>query len=165
MTAYDALHESGLFALRHAAAQWWASWRRPAAASPRPCSSCATLPRFRVSVGPEAIPTGWRAGCAAVTWETQVHWCFLGRRLHIRPTRHARCVLSPDPSVLCFRHPMPGIVGASIGMPDIHSGYGFAIGNVAAFDMDADGVVSPGGVGFDINCERAGQWEDGMHGC
>ncbi len=41
-------------------------------------------------------------------------------------------------------------------MPDIHSGYGFAIGNVAAFDMDADGVVSPGGVGFDINCERAG---------
>lgn len=49
-----------------------------------------------------------------------------------------------------------GIVGASIGMPDIHSGYGFAIGNVAAFDMDADGVVSPGGVGFDINCEWVG---------
>jgi tRNA-splicing ligase RtcB len=41
----------------------------------------------------------------------------------------------------------------SIAMPDIHSGYGFAIGNVAAFDMgDPDAVVSPGGVGFDINC-------------
>jgi tRNA-splicing ligase RtcB len=43
--------------------------------------------------------------------------------------------------------------GASIGMPDLHSGYGFAIGNVAAVDMDdPKAVVSPGGVGFDINC-------------
>lgn len=48
---------------------------------------------------------------------------------------------------------LPGIVGYSLGMPDIHSGYGFAIGNVAAFDMSRDdAVVSPGGVGFDINC-------------
>ncbi|KAH3765266.1 tRNA-splicing ligase RtcB [Pelomyxa schiedti] len=48
---------------------------------------------------------------------------------------------------------LPGIVKHSIGMPDIHSGYGFAIGNVAAFDMDDPlSVVSPGGVGFDINC-------------
>ena len=48
---------------------------------------------------------------------------------------------------------LPGIVRASLGMPDIHSGYGFAIGNVAAFDMGNDeAVVSPGGVGFDINC-------------
>ncbi len=38
-------------------------------------------------------------------------------------------------------------------MPDIHSGYGFAVGNVAAFDLaDPKAVVSPGGVGFDINC-------------
>lgn len=38
-------------------------------------------------------------------------------------------------------------------MPDIHSGYGFAVGNVAAFDMaDPKAVISPGGVGFDINC-------------
>lgn len=48
---------------------------------------------------------------------------------------------------------LPGIVKKSIGLPDIHSGYGFAIGNVAAFDMDnPESVVSPGGVGFDINC-------------
>eukprot|EP00958_Prasinococcus_capsulatus_P000774 scaffold55_cov401-Prasinococcus_capsulatus_cf.AAC.4 len=41
----------------------------------------------------------------------------------------------------------------SIGLPDVHSGYGFAIGNVAAFDMsNPEAVVSPGGVGFDINC-------------
>lgn len=46
---------------------------------------------------------------------------------------------------------LPGIVGPSIGMPDIHWGYGFPIGGVAAFDLD-DGVVSPGGVGYDINC-------------
>mmetsp|Transcript_12984 Transcript_12984/g.20279 ORF Transcript_12984/g.20279 Transcript_12984/m.20279 type:complete len:515 (+) Transcript_12984:2-1546(+) len=48
---------------------------------------------------------------------------------------------------------LPGIVKRSIGLPDVHSGYGFAIGNVAAFDMaDPEAVVSPGGVGFDINC-------------
>jgi len=46
---------------------------------------------------------------------------------------------------------LPGIVGHSLGMSDIHWGYGFAIGGVAAFDADT-GVLSPGGVGYDINC-------------
>ena len=46
---------------------------------------------------------------------------------------------------------LPGIVGASMAMPDIHWGYGFPIGGVAAFDIN-DGVISPGGVGYDINC-------------
>jgi tRNA-splicing ligase RtcB len=46
---------------------------------------------------------------------------------------------------------LPGIVGPSMAMPDIHWGYGFPIGGVAAFDADG-GVVSPGGVGYDINC-------------
>ena len=46
---------------------------------------------------------------------------------------------------------LPGIVGRSLAMPDIHWGYGFPIGGVAAFDME-DGIVSPGGVGYDINC-------------
>ena len=46
---------------------------------------------------------------------------------------------------------LPGIVGYSLAMPDIHWGYGFAIGGVAAMRV-SDGVVSPGGVGFDINC-------------
>lgn len=46
---------------------------------------------------------------------------------------------------------LPGIVGASLAMPDIHQGYGFPIGGVAAMDWET-GVVSPGGVGFDINC-------------
>jgi tRNA-splicing ligase RtcB len=47
---------------------------------------------------------------------------------------------------------LPGIVKASFAMPDIHWGYGFPIGGVAAMDADAGGVVSPGGVGFDIAC-------------
>ena len=46
---------------------------------------------------------------------------------------------------------LPGIVGPAIAMPDIHWGYGFPIGGVAAFDEE-EGVVSPGGVGYDINC-------------
>ncbi|MDZ7309261.1 MAG: RtcB family protein, partial [candidate division KSB1 bacterium] len=46
---------------------------------------------------------------------------------------------------------LPGIVGYSLAMPDIHWGYGFPIGGVAAFDIDS-GVISPGGVGYDINC-------------
>jgi tRNA-splicing ligase RtcB (3'-phosphate/5'-hydroxy nucleic acid ligase) len=47
---------------------------------------------------------------------------------------------------------LPGIVGASYAMPDVHWGYGFPVGGVAATDVDAGGVVSPGGVGFDIGC-------------
>jgi tRNA-splicing ligase RtcB len=46
---------------------------------------------------------------------------------------------------------LPGIVGAAIGMPDMHEGYGFPVGGVAA-TAGPDGVVSPGGIGFDINC-------------
>jgi len=45
---------------------------------------------------------------------------------------------------------LPGIVKASMAMPDVHTGYGFSIGGVAAFDLK-EGIVSPGGVGYDIN--------------
>jgi len=45
---------------------------------------------------------------------------------------------------------LPGIRGRSMAMPDIHRGYGFPIGGVAGFDT-SEGVVSPGGVGYDIN--------------
>ncbi len=47
---------------------------------------------------------------------------------------------------------LPGIVSASLAMPDIHWGYGFCIGGVAATDIEAGGIISPGGVGYDINC-------------
>jgi tRNA-splicing ligase RtcB (3'-phosphate/5'-hydroxy nucleic acid ligase) len=46
---------------------------------------------------------------------------------------------------------LPGIVTHALAMPDIHFGYGFPVGGVAAFDLDG-GVVSPGGIGYDINC-------------
>jgi tRNA-splicing ligase RtcB len=64
----------------------------------------------------------------------------------IEPLRHDPC-LTQVANVAT----LPGIVGASLGMPDLHWGYGFPIGGVAAFDVDG-GVVSPGGIGFDINC-------------
>ena len=47
---------------------------------------------------------------------------------------------------------LPGIQMASLAMPDIHWGYGFCIGGVAATDPEEGGVISPGGVGYDINC-------------
>src|SRR3989338_3248001 len=47
---------------------------------------------------------------------------------------------------------LPGIQGYSFCMPDGHSGYGFEIGGVAAFDIHEGGVISPGGIGFDVNC-------------
>lgn len=53
---------------------------------------------------------------------------------------------------ICNVASLPGIVGAACAMPDAHWGYGFPIGGVAAFDADAGGVVSAGGVGFDISC-------------
>jgi len=56
-------------------------------------------------------------------------------------------VLNQVANVAC----LPGITGYSLAMPDVHWGYGFPIGGVAAMSRD-DGVISPGGVGFDINC-------------
>jgi len=47
---------------------------------------------------------------------------------------------------------LPGIVGHSLAMPDMHEGYGFPIGGVAAVDPKNEGVVSPGGIGYDLNC-------------
>jgi tRNA-splicing ligase RtcB len=60
--------------------------------------------------------------------------------------------LRGDPSLEQVRNVahLPGIVRASLAMPDIHWGYGFPIGGVAATDA-AEGVISPGGVGYDIN--------------
>jgi len=52
---------------------------------------------------------------------------------------------------VCDVATLPGIVGASVALPDVHPGYGFPIGGVAAFDLD-DGMAAVGGVGFDINC-------------
>jgi tRNA-splicing ligase RtcB len=53
---------------------------------------------------------------------------------------------------ICNVATLPGIVQAAYAMPDAHWGYGFPIGGVAAFDPDAGGVISAGGVGFDISC-------------
>ena len=64
----------------------------------------------------------------------------------IEPLREDPCV-----EQLANVAQLPGLVGAALAMPDIHWGYGFPIGGVAAFDAER-GVVSPGGVGFDINC-------------
>src|SRR5689334_541291 len=47
---------------------------------------------------------------------------------------------------------LPGITRCALCMPDGHSGYGFPIGGVAAMDVNEGGVISPGGIGFDINC-------------
>jgi len=47
---------------------------------------------------------------------------------------------------------LPGILGCSLAMPDIHWGYGFCIGGVAATDPENNGVIAPGGIGYDINC-------------
>jgi len=58
-----------------------------------------------------------------------------------------------DPSLIQLANvaTLPGIERSSLAMPDIHFGYGFPVGGVAAFDLD-EGVVSPGGIGYDINC-------------
>jgi tRNA-splicing ligase RtcB (3'-phosphate/5'-hydroxy nucleic acid ligase) len=63
-----------------------------------------------------------------------------------------QAILSDDsPDQVVNVATLPGIVGSSIAMPDIHHGYGFPIGGVAAFDA-SQGIISPGGVGYDINC-------------
>jgi len=61
--------------------------------------------------------------------------------------------LRDDPALTQVRNvaTLPGIVGASLAMPDVHWGYGFPVGGVAATAV-GEGVISPGGIGFDINC-------------
>jgi tRNA-splicing ligase RtcB len=78
-----------------------------------------------------------------------------GMRVPARVFASAKLMKEMDQSVLdqltnvaC----LPGIVKHALCMPDAHSGYGFPIGGVAAFDPDKAGVISPGGIGFDINC-------------
>src|SRR5207302_318458 len=107
---------------------------------------------------------------SVVSWPSRCH----GRRME-RPSRTGGHVSVPDPTVLQTADAderahlrgraddppapeqvanvatMPGIVGMAMAMPDIHWGYGFPIGGVAAFDYDT-GVISPGGIGYDINC-------------
>jgi len=73
------------------------------------------------------------------------------KQYHDSPTNTG---FTPALQQVCNVATLPGLVGGSLAMPDVHSGYGFSIGNVAAFDATpgGNGVVSPGGVGFDINC-------------
>jgi tRNA-splicing ligase RtcB len=69
------------------------------------------------------------------------------RDVIVYASRHLMEQIQTDQSLAL----LPGIVGLSLAMPDIRQGYGFPIGGVAALDWQ-EGVVSPGGVGFEINC-------------
>ena len=87
------------------------------------------------------------------TWEVPTTWR-AGMRVPIRVFATAALLREMDDAV--FQQAgnvacLPGIVGASYVMPDAHWGYGFPIGGVAAMDAET-GVISPGGIGFDINC-------------
>ncbi len=95
---------------------------------------------------------------ASLTRHSEYEW-------HIAPVRGMRVpgVIFADSLLIqgidekvrqqvCNVAKLPGIVSASFAMPDAHWGYGFPIGGVAAFDPDEGGVVSAGGVGFDISC-------------
>ena len=79
-------------------------------------------------------------------------------RMRVPGVVFATRALIPDPAAdrslqqVCNVAELPGIVAASYAMPDVHWGYGFPIGGVAATDIAGGGVVSPGGVGFDIAC-------------
>jgi tRNA-splicing ligase RtcB (3'-phosphate/5'-hydroxy nucleic acid ligase) len=104
-------------------------------------------------------PPAREAGASAirplndVIWEIPKHggmrvpgWVFASEELLVK-AEEDRAVLQVEN----VAH-LPGIVRASMAMPDIHWGYGFPIGGVAATDVEDGGVVSPGGVGFDICC-------------
>jgi tRNA-splicing ligase RtcB (3'-phosphate/5'-hydroxy nucleic acid ligase) len=79
-------------------------------------------------------------------------------RMRVPGVVFATRALIPDPAVdrslqqVANVAELPGIVQASYAMPDVHWGYGFPIGGVAATDIAGGGVISPGGVGFDISC-------------
>jgi tRNA-splicing ligase RtcB len=92
---------------------------------------------------------------APFTWEIPVGWVD-GMRVpgvvYASDELFSRAVSDRAVDQVANVATLPGIVGASYAMPDIHWGYGFPIGGVAATDVDEGGVVSPGGVGYDIGC-------------
>ncbi len=92
-------------------------------------------------------------GLSSVAWEIERVGAMRvpGRVFASRPLLEQENVDKALRQVQSVAH-LPGIVEASFAMPDMHPGYGFPIGGVAATDVAADGVVSPGGVGFDIGC-------------
>ncbi|MBM3695252.1 MAG: RtcB family protein [Actinobacteria bacterium] len=88
-----------------------------------------------------------------VTWEMAPEGgMFVPGRVFASPALFAKAEADRALQQVANVAHLPGIVEASFAMPDIHWGYGFAIGGVAATDVAAGGVVSPGGVGFDICC-------------
>ncbi len=95
---------------------------------------------------------------SALRQETETRWCLPPRgkmRLPAILYASAELVRAMDPKVLeqlANIAALPGLQNAAFAMPDAHWGYGFPIGGVAAFDAEAGGVVSAGGVGFDISC-------------
>ncbi len=72
-------------------------------------------------------------------------------RIYASPEMLSGIVADQAPEQVANVACLPGIAGPALAMPDIHWGYGFPIGGVAAFDAE-DGIISPGGVGYDINC-------------
>jgi tRNA-splicing ligase RtcB len=89
---------------------------------------------------------------AECVWEIPAHGSMrVPARLYASRRMIDRICADNAPAQLINVACLPGIVTAALAMPDMHWGYGFPIGGVAAFDVDT-GVVSPGGVGYDINC-------------
>ncbi|HVF52549.1 MAG TPA: RtcB family protein [Actinomycetota bacterium] len=89
------------------------------------------------------------------TWEVPIGWAEGMRvpgRIFASESLAAKAVEDRGVDQVAAVATLPGIVDASLAMPDIHWGYGFPIGGVAATDPNRGGVVSPGGVGFDIGC-------------
>jgi tRNA-splicing ligase RtcB len=87
-----------------------------------------------------------------VTWEIPRHGGMrVPARVYASETQMATLRDDPALAQLVNVAHLPGIVGHALAMPDIHWGYGFPIGGVAAVDAE-EGVITPGGIGFDINC-------------
>ena len=110
----------------------------------RPCSSTCERRRDGRAFG---------AASDECLWELPATGGHAGARAGLRRRRAHAEPCEQDQSLAQVRNVahLPGILRYSLAMPDIHFGYGFPIGGVAAFSVD-DGVVSPGGVGYDINC-------------
>src|SRR5438128_8833997 len=111
----------------------------------------------RAAAGEKSMPDGWSGPLEKLT---EFKWRI--PKSYKPAMRVDGIVFASEKMMETLRHDMaleqvanvatlPGIAGASMAMPDIHHGYGFSIGGVAAMDME-EGVISPGGVGYDIGC-------------
>ena len=116
---------------------------------------CRRRKRLLTPVTARRVSDDWREHIESVgtgLHRIKKHGAMKVDAMIVADSEHLKRQTDESPGQLANTAALPGVVGNAWAMADFHFGYGFPIGGVVATDIDNGGVISPGGVGFDINC-------------